>query len=158
MKKILLFSLIISLLFACGKYEDGPMISLRTKEKRLVGEWKLVESSNEILTTIADFYIDIKKDGDAELIPYINTNGLGVSSGLKLDGEWEWTNKKEGIRLSLDTDMLKTLLSALVLSNGLDPEYINLINNEYEFEITRLTNKELWLKYDGDEYWKLEKE
>lgn len=39
---LLMFSVIVSLMFilpSCGKYEEGPGISLRTKKQRLVGKW-----------------------------------------------------------------------------------------------------------------------
>jgi hypothetical protein len=36
---------------SCGKYEDGPAFSLKTKTKRMIGEWELTSfnEGNEIL-------------------------------------------------------------------------------------------------------------
>ncbi|MBA4319098.1 MAG: hypothetical protein C0412_11925 [Flavobacterium sp.] len=42
MKRNVILALILLLLFASCKYEDGPLISLRSKEKRLLGEWGVV--------------------------------------------------------------------------------------------------------------------
>ncbi len=43
MKKIffLFISTLITLLASCSKFEDGPWISFRSEEKRLVGDWTL---------------------------------------------------------------------------------------------------------------------
>ena len=33
--------LVISILTDCKKYDEGPLISLRTKKARLAGDWKI---------------------------------------------------------------------------------------------------------------------
>ncbi|MBA4319099.1 MAG: hypothetical protein C0412_11930 [Flavobacterium sp.] len=42
MQKKIIYTLIILLLFAACKYEDGPVVSLRSKEKRLLGDWSVM--------------------------------------------------------------------------------------------------------------------
>jgi len=54
---LILLSLFVS---SCKKYEDGPLISLKSKNSRLTGEWKLVSytyetTTNDVTTTISSF-------------------------------------------------------------------------------------------------------
>jgi hypothetical protein len=60
MKKLYFIAFIIAIAFlgtSCSKYEDGPLISLKSKQNRLLGVWKVVEfiKDNEDLT---QFYQD----------------------------------------------------------------------------------------------------
>jgi len=60
MKKFYFIVFVIIIAFAktsCSKYEDGPLISLKSKQNRLLGVWKVVEfiKDNEDLTK---FYQD----------------------------------------------------------------------------------------------------
>jgi hypothetical protein len=100
---------------SCGKYEDGPGISLRTKKARLTGEWDVKEyvdgstgattADNSTSTTLID------KDGT-----------LTVKDGAtSISGTWTFAADKE--RLS-----------------------VTLFSSTSESIITRLTNKELWMK------------
>ncbi len=41
MKKILFFLVIILSVFSCKKYEEGPYLSIYSKEHRVVGEWDI---------------------------------------------------------------------------------------------------------------------
>lgn len=158
MKKILLLTIIASMFFACKKYEDGPTISLRTKEKRLVGKWELTESNIDSITQVAEIVIEFEDDGTASLTPFIKTNSpISIGGNISMNAEWKWTYKKEGIQMSVDTKSITDLLIGFDIPFDIDPSYLQMIQSEYEFEIMRLTNKELWLKYDGDKIWKLEK-
>lgn len=112
-------------LSSCGKYEDGPMISLLPKTMRLQKQWKLdeqfVDGVEQTLTTDdKDDYFELLKDGVLEV-----TNVTGSASTTST-GEWELTSSKE------------TLVFTYQLG-GFD------INTEYT--ILRLTSKNLWLKY-----------
>lgn len=64
-RNILTLLLPALLLFSCGKYEEGPNFSLRTKKSRLVGEWKLVSfnDGNEILFFEDSFASDFGECG-----------------------------------------------------------------------------------------------
>ena len=41
MKKNILFIIIVLAIASCGKYEEGPIFSLRSKKNRLCREWRL---------------------------------------------------------------------------------------------------------------------
>lgn len=116
---------------SCGKYEDGPAFSLRTKTSRLTGEWEVVQVGDQAFPY--DGYsveFEFEKDGDFEFKYIYSDNGQTYSYGYS--GEWEWEDKKEVIEISL---------------NG----YIQ------DFEVTRLTNKELEMTDSDGNEWELEK-
>lgn len=111
---------------SCGKYEEGPVFSLRTKTARLTGYWELVEATekgiNVDLSGMTKGYTFIK-GGEMR----VTTSMLGMSSSF--DGEWRFDDSKE----ILETRIFE------------GTEW-----NEWETsEILRLTNAELWLR---DEY------
>lgn len=107
---------------SCGKYEDGPGFSLRSKKARLTGEWTVTELkvdgedySSEVTAT---FTFD--KDNNYA-IAYVFGGETGIEAGT-----WEFDNKKEDLKLD-----------PTVNSDGDDEP-------AYNVTISRLTNKELW--------------
>ncbi len=101
MKQRLPVICIITALFilaGCNKYEDGPLISLRSPEKRIVGEY--VVSSY----IINDQVIILSDIGISQYIIIYNTDGSGktiITSNNypnESDFEWELDEKKENIR------------------------------------------------------------
>ncbi|RLD41838.1 MAG: hypothetical protein DRI86_12700 [Bacteroidetes bacterium] len=129
---IAIFSIaVIMLTFSsCKKYEDGPLISLRSKTARLTGEWKIVETtSTEAL--IKELTFEFKKDGDFSMtVPYTYT---GESFAVTVDGKWEWIDSKESLKIEVE-------------------------DNETEWEILRLTNSEFWFKDEDNLEYKCEKD
>jgi len=127
----------------CGKYEDGPGFSLKTKKSRLKGEWELdkfTDASDGTVITSTDLEWEFEKDGDFSqtltIPPYIYTYyGYTYSFGggtYTSNGDWEWENSKESIEITIG-------------------------NIRSEFEILRLTNKELVLEDEDRDQWEFEK-
>ncbi len=120
MKKI--FALVVLATFvlfgtySCKKYEEGPMISLRTKTARVANDWKLNKAEQDGVDITANYPSaeqTMKKDG-----------GYSASfNGLSYTGTWEFDSKKENILIKVEgsTDQLK-------------------------YKIIRLKEKELWLE------------
>lgn len=130
-------SVVIILNFnSCGKYEDGPNFSLRSKKARLTGEWEVVKMADEYIDQNSygvDFEFD--KDGDFKY-SYSYTYG-GATNSYSYSGVWEWKDNKEEVRLKINIP-------------GSTPY-------DLDFKILRLTNDELNLEdIDGKE-WELEK-
>lgn len=104
---------------SCGKYEDGPGISLRTKKARLTGEWDVKEyvdgstgattADNSTATTTID------KDGT-----YTYKDG-----STSISGTWIFASDKERLSVTFTSGSFSSTSESI---------------------ITRLTNKELWLK------------
>lgn len=131
-----------ALLFnACGKYEEGPDFSLRTKTARITGTWEIVEMSvnGEIIDIEEAFSLaleefdmgmiglitnikikyKLEKGGSGEMI--FSGNIMGLEQSFPQNIEWKFDDKKERLMLY--------------------------VQNEWEdFEIIRLTNNELWLR------------
>jgi hypothetical protein len=122
---------------ACKKYDEGPLISLRTKESRLCREWKLdkytvngVEQAND-----ANGTLEFKKDGS--LTDTYHTENLGV---LEFRGTWHFTQDKKYIEISELSCKIKKD------SYGLSSLFKNISDAEWtEYEIMRLTAKEFFI-------------
>jgi hypothetical protein len=132
MKKLVSIALVVLIgataLTGCGKYPDGPKISLASKKSRVVNKWKIDEefkngASQEVSSDEKDDYVEYKKDGSVE---------LGIVSGsntTKFTGTWEFDSKKENLLVSFD-----------FLGQTSTTTY----------KILRLKSKELWLEYTND--------
>ncbi len=117
--KLFLVTILFVLFNACGKYEEGPGFSLRTKKARLVGKWIPVKFINESGSQAA---------GDNEATheftndnTYIISGELGTSTGT-----WEFINNKASVRTKYEAFLIG--------------EVVN------DWEIVRLTNSELWVR------------
>ncbi len=120
---------------ACKKYEDGPILSLRTKKARLVGDWKISETFANGLKLNGPIQItglQIKKGGTFSF--EYNTGYAGVKNGT-----WSLTNTKQYVDLSDSccTERYKILRlknKELWLQNSLQQSTTSTIELEYHFE------------------------
>jgi len=139
--------LFLSIFSSCKKYDEGPAISLRSKEKRLCQEWKLKKIElNGTIDPDEDFsyyYWDIHKEGtiDARL------KYTDESDEETIELDWEWINDKEGIKITSrygkkeGTHHFQSLLKSNSSVND---------DGAIEFEIMRLTYDELILEFEED--------
>ncbi len=128
MKKlsILFAAFAVVFLASCGKYEDGPGLSIRSKKARLTGTW-VVESAIQGSTDITG---DITNGGSVELT--FDKDGVftyaydyvifGVPASGSITGTWDFSDDK----------------SELVITNG--------SGDSNSAKILRLTSSELWLE------------
>lgn len=120
MKKTVYLAIIVLLAVSCGKYEDGPDFSLKSKTKRLSREWaveKVVENGIDITT-------DHKLMYAVHTMLFLDYGSLKetINSTIQAKG-WEWGEDKETIIITyklLDVEKTET------------------------FFIRRLTSKEFW--------------
>jgi hypothetical protein len=117
-------------LVSCGKYEDGPDFTLRSKTARIAGSWTLekymvdgVDLTSQV--TSADLALSLKYDKDGSYTEVRFLSGQVVSTK---SGTWKFSLNKE--------NLVVTLTSGTVTA----------------YKILRLTNSELWLQetYGGD--------
>ena len=107
---------------SCSKYQDGPIISFRAKEKRLAGTWihsafVYIDQNLTVTDNLPDTRYTFTEDGK-----YFTSIGD--------TGTWDFGQDVNlNIKININgTDSLKT------------------------FEILRLASKKLWLKTNGQEW------
>ena len=128
MKKlsILFAAFAVVFLASCGKYEDGPGFSLRSKTSRLAGTWTVTEafqgSTNITNSLINGGTVEVTFDKEGAYKKTYDFVVLGFPSSGTITGTWAFSDDK----------------TAVVVSNG--------SGQSDSSKILRLTNKELWLE------------
>ena len=163
MKKI---SIALTLLLACSfysckKYDEGPLISLRSVQKRLLGKWEVKQFLKDDIDltnfytdscgcTLTFVYDDVSMQGvpvQAFIIDCIvndwntNTDELGLNRNEYCMSNWSFSTDKKSLLLKMgynNDHRYRWGMYPLTVS----PYYVS------SFEIIRLTNKELWLRFD----------
>ena len=115
-------------LVSCGKYEDGPEFSLRSKKSRLVNTWVIEKALQNGVDFTADFRVDnpdyqleIRKDNSFVSITYDSL--LALRDEVK--GTWKFMDDKDEVEF---TD--------------------GQTGQQSSEKILRLTNTELWTEMD----------
>jgi hypothetical protein len=126
-KNLILISAVM-LIFTSCKYEEGPTVSLRSKEERLCNEWKIDKKlTNGVENTLTEAelqtIVEFKKGGDYSITVPI----LGVY--VVFNGTWEFYDNKEKIITTYEANVLGT----------------NVMQKDTS-KILRLMEKELWLE------------
>lgn len=126
-KNLILISALM-LIFTSCKYEEGPAVSLRSKEERLCNEWKIDKKlTNGVENTLTEAelqtIVEFKKGGDYSITVPI----LGVY--VVFSGTWEFYDNKEKIITTYEATVLGTT-----------------IEQQDTSKILRLMEDELWLE------------
>jgi hypothetical protein len=120
---------------SCGKYEDGPNFSLRSKKARVVGDWNLKTIGSTVLDDNYGTTVNMEFDKNGSFTQTINYSYGTYNYSYSYAGDWDFSSNKEHLLITAD-------------------------GNTDTLEIKRLTNNEMWLDddytdADGD-IWKLE--
>jgi hypothetical protein len=139
MKKIfMIFFTIAVFATSCGKYEEGPSFSMKSKTKRLSREWivdKVIENEIEITSTYNMMFPN-------HTMLFLDYGSLKETIGLtEMAKGWKWGEDKETIIVSF------SLLG---------------VQRSDTFYIRRLTSKEFWYTVTLDNknyefFWKAKK-
>lgn len=127
--KIALLTAVVAMIVAsCGKYEEGPSISLASKKGRLANVWKLdaqyYNNVEDVLTDDdKDDYIEFTKDGDVKM----TYTQLGVSQTIS--GTWKFDDSKENVITTLN--------------------FVGYVSTDTA-QILKLKSNELWVKIVDD--------
>lgn len=129
-KKLMFAAAIVIMLnfYSCSTYEEGPAFSLRSKTARLTGEWEVDKIDGD--NPDGNLYMEFEDDGDFEMTIEYSYYGSTYSYGY--DGEWEWEDNKESVEIEVQGD-------------------------KQEWEITMLTNDELWFEDENNYEYECEK-
>ncbi len=114
-------------LSSCSKYEDGPMVSLRSKKERIANTWKVekaMDKGSDVTASFEQYKLEMLSDGAASLAALYTLGDLTFEFETK--GTWSLQNSNEDLELDFE-------------NNAADKTY----------EILRLKEKELWLREKG---------
>lgn len=107
-----LFFLVVALLVSSCKYDDGPIISFRGKEARVVNSWAydlvlhngldVTAGSSELSIDYTQSSIGFNKDGRfSTIISEIGSDSTVIST--QYNGFWSFTEKKKDVELLFDS-------------------------------------------------------
>jgi hypothetical protein len=120
---------IAALLFStsCNKYEEGPILSLKTKKSRVANTWvvdKAYDKDEDVTDNFDQYELYTTKDGDANLKA---TYSIGdFSFEFETDGTWDFQDKKENIYFDYEDDAA-----------------------DKKYQVLKLTEDELYLRESG---------
>jgi hypothetical protein len=131
MKKILSIAILAlfsaTLLTSCSKYEEGPLISFRSKKARIANTWQVeqaLEDGEDITDQYDQYELEMLDNNDASLAALYTLGDLTFE--YETDGTWSFEDSKEQLELDFEDD---------------DADRI--------YDILRLKENELWLKEAG---------
>jgi hypothetical protein len=114
MKRILAVVVLLAIglgMNSCKKYDEGPMISLRSKNARMANEWvidKVMTNGVDVSFNFSDDFLwNIKDDGT-----YILT-----SNGVDQDGTWTFDDDKVKITFEEGSTGTLEVFDILMLKN-----------------------------------------
>ncbi len=113
---------------SCSKFEDGPGISFRSKENRLIGKWKLTKWTEKGADVTAT-----NTDGDDIFYQFDENMSVIINVGAAQATEGTW--------LIEETNVIMDLQLVSEVGNYIDKDTLML---------KRLTNKEMVVFYDDD--------
>lgn len=127
MKKVVLFSFLAAFsvigISSCQPYEDGPSISFRSKEERVVNSWKVkyaFEDEKDISLRYKDIEYHLDYEGLLEIHTAVDSDSVAIQKGF-----WDMYDKGESIRFDYT-----------------DPA---VFPDRNHYQILRLTEKEMWV-------------
>jgi hypothetical protein len=129
MNKFLCIAIPLFILSSCGKYEDGPGLSLRTKKDRITNAWQVssamqngVDKTSDFNALFAGYLLDIRKDETYSL----SYSPLSMGQ-VNETGRWEFVSDKLEIRFTNSDGESRT------------------------YQILRLKEKEFWIRFQQDD-------
>ena len=116
-----------SLGVSCGKYDDGPDFSLRSRKERIANTWRVEKAMNgadDVTAAFDQYELKLEKEGDATLVA--NYELGAITFEFETNGTWDLMNDDEDLELDFEND-----------------------DADETYEILRLKEKELWLQEKG---------
>lgn len=116
--------ILLGTITGCKKYEEGPLLSLKSKDARATNVWQakyVFQDGIDYTVYFEDWSLDMREDGRIVI-----TDKDELDSTVTQEGFWDLTNDKEELRLLFSVPRV-------------DPD-------RKFYSITRLTSKEFWFK------------
>ncbi|PLW94724.1 MAG: hypothetical protein C0592_01910 [Marinilabiliales bacterium] len=137
---------ILATLFSCSKYDEGPGLSFRSPETRVVGLYELEEIMIDEINYWSAYVVDsvylrfsIGGDKDNLYIALVEDNQSGAQLSLS---SFDFNEKKDKVTFELST---------IGIYNDVTSPIFNLIpaiHSENEWTIHRLSFEEFWIGCD----------
>ena len=124
----LLFVFLASILSTCKKYPEGPFISFRAKEKRLLGSWKVAKYLVDGIDSTTAKYPNLSSS--TCYFGFSHAAQYAGDSCDSVDGSWSFDNKRTHLQLWAPSG----------------PKGSIFLSETISWEILKLSNKEMHLK------------
>lgn len=124
---LVLLSIILFSFTSCDGYQNGPLVSLVSRENRVANNWKIgkaMDNGKDVTANYTQYELNLSKAGAAKLTAKYSI--LGAKFDFTTNGTWAFVSNTQKIVFVYD----------------------NIIYNE-TYVILRLTETEMWLKQDG---------
>jgi len=127
---ILLVGILAPILQSCSKYEEGPMISLRTRTERLANIWKVdnYKVDGTDYTSIVSNYTETFSNSGAYSYDW------GILGG---SGTWAFQNKDLEVKLTGDENQTSRVLFILKLEEKTLWYYYIEDDKRHEYHLTQ---------------------
>jgi hypothetical protein len=109
---------------SCNKYEDGPLVSLRSRNERVANNWRIskaTENGNDVTSEFDRYDLSLTKENKASLTAQYTF--LTLEYEYTTEGTWSFTDNDAKLKIDYDNNLA-------------DVTYI----------ILKLQEKELWLR------------
>lgn len=127
LKTILSIACSILILASCKKYEDGPLLSLRSKKERIANTWTVesaYDNGEDVTDDFDQYELQMLVDGNASLAALYSFGDLNFE--FETDGTWDFEDNKNDLALDFEND-----------------------DADRTYEILKLKEEELWLMEKG---------
>ena len=118
--------ILLATVVGCKKYEEGPLVSLRSKKERVANNWRVgqaLDNGKDVTENYHQFDYDISKDGKVSLTASYTL--LDVDVSYTTTGVWAFLNNNEKISFDIDGN-----------------------HHNIDYTILKLEEKEMWLTED----------
>ncbi|WP_306643352.1 hypothetical protein [Sanyastnella coralliicola] len=102
---LLVIATIMLSITSCSKYEEGPVISLRSKTERVANTWvieKAYDGGEDVTDNYDEYIIQFLSNGQSSLAAIYELGNIQFE--YETDGTWEFDNNKEKIIVDYEND------------------------------------------------------
>lgn len=114
MKKLLAIVVLLAVglgMNSCKKYEEGPLLSLRSKTARIANDWvidKVMSNGVDVSSIYPEDYV----------LSLLDDNTFKIeSNGVSINGTWDFTEDKEGIKLTQSSTGTEWIYNLIMVKN-----------------------------------------
>lgn len=119
---------------SCRKYEDGPLISLTSRKKRVANTWvinRAYENGREVTHRFEHYELYLTENGSAELDA--NYTVFGYTFEDETSGTWRFINKDEEIQFNFEHSSQDATYMILRLTK--DEFWLRKLSSDLELEL-----------------------